>query len=501
MRCGAVSASRRRRVFREYRVGLQGTGTATSASTKPGKTSRKILESVRDGERRAPRNVGAGRDNGRMMDSPVVAAHRQLADAIAGLRAAIGSAGDDELVSMLAVCEGASRQLDLVTVEATAALSRRGVFAERGYKTPVAALCDLLGWERFEARRRVVAAEQVGERISLDGRALPAKLVATARAFGAGQASLRHVEVIARVLASPAAARLSPEVWAGAEEQLAGQAGEYTPAELATWGTSLVELLDQDGAAPDDAPPQPLNQLHLVRHSGGAGGNITGRIDDSAMFDTITTVLEAISAPRDGDDNRGLPERQAAALAEVCGYVLDHGQQIPQTGGHRPHLNVHIGLADLEHRCHSAVLDSGGTLTPQALRTLACDARVIPIVLNGAGQPLDVGRMTRTIPDGLRRAVTARDRGCAHPGCARPPGWCEVHHIRPWSNGGETALHNSVMVCRFHHWLLHHESGWTVHIVGGVPEFIPPRWIDPHRRPRRKPLIPMASWHPKTSAG
>ncbi len=69
---------------------------------------------------------------------------------------------------------------------------------------------------------------------------------------------------------------------------------------------------------------------------------------------------------------------------------------------------------------------------------LACDAAVIPIILDGAGQPLDVGRATRTIPDGLRRAVAARDLGCAFPGCGRPPSWCEVHHIREWRDGGET---------------------------------------------------------------
>ena len=67
---------------------------------------------------------------------------------------------------------------------------------------------------------------------------------------------------------------------------------------------------------------------------------------------------------------------------------------------------------------------------------LACDAGVVPIVMNGAGQPLDVGRIKRTIPDGLRRAVTARDRGCAHPGCGRPPSWCEIHHVTPWEQGG-----------------------------------------------------------------
>ncbi|MQA15559.1 MAG: DUF222 domain-containing protein [Pseudonocardiaceae bacterium] len=92
-----------------------------------------------------------------------------------------------------------------------------------------------------------------------------------------------------------------------------------------------------------------------------------------------------------------------------------------ETGGRRPHLNVLLRLEDLERRCRSAMLDFGGTLSPESLRMLACDAAVVPIVMDGTGQPLDVGRVTRTIPDGLRRAVAARDRGCAHPGCGRPP--------------------------------------------------------------------------------
>ena len=67
---------------------------------------------------------------------------------------------------------------------------------------------------------------------------------------------------------------------------------------------------------------------------------------------------------------------------------------------------------------------------------------VVPIVMNGAGQPLDVGRRTRVIPEGLRRAVAARDRGCAHPGCDRTASWCEIHHAKPWEHGGETKLSN-----------------------------------------------------------
>ncbi|HEV7419925.1 MAG TPA: DUF222 domain-containing protein, partial [Mycobacterium sp.] len=172
-------------------------------------------------------------------------------------------------------------------------------------------------------------------------------------------------------------------------------------------------------------------------------------------------------------------QRQAEALADVCGYALDHGPTsvVPECGGHRPHVNVLIRLDDLQNRAAAACLDFGGDTSPEALRMLCCDAAVVPIVMNGAGQPLDVGRATRTIPDGLRRAVAARDQGCAHPGCDRPPSWCEVHHIHEWELGGETKLSNVVMLCRGHHRQIHF-TGWIVRIRDGLPEFIPPKWID-----------------------
>jgi Domain of unknown function (DUF222)/HNH endonuclease len=190
-----------------------------------------------------------------------------------------------------------------------------------------------------------------------------------------------------------------------------------------------------------------------------------------------------------GDDDRSAGQRQAEALADVCGYVLDHAGSavVPECGGHRPHVTVLVRLEDLENRARAACLDFGGPVSPEALRMLCCDAAVVPVVLNGQGQPLDVGRATRTIPDGLRRAVAARDHGCAHPGCGRPRSWTEVHHIVPWECGGETKLSNLVMVCRAHHRQMHF-SEWVVRIRDGLPEFIPPRWLDESQTPRRKAL-------------
>ena len=426
-----------------------------------------------------------------MPAGPLHIAHDLLTEAVDAVAAAGQNASDDELLSVLMLCEGVTRRLDRVAVDTIAALTRRGVFAERGYSTPAVALRDVLGWERFEARRRVVAAEQVTPRIGLDGTALPAHLPATAAVFESGGAALRHVDVIARVLASSAAERLAPDVWAGAEAQLAAKASAYTPSELLAWGTALVEALDQDGPEPDDRPPAQVNELHLTRFRGRSGGKISGRFDDAALFDQVATAVDAHAKPRTGDDERTVAERQADALADVCRYVLDHGD-VPECGGRRPHVNVHVRLEDLEQRARAAMLDFGGTLTPESLRMMACDAAVVPIVLGAEGQPLDVGRATRTVPDGLRRAVAARDRGCAHPGCDRPPSWCEVHHVVAWEHGGETRLENLVMVCRVHHRLLHHAE-WVVRIRNGQPEFVPPAWIDPDGRPRRAPPYPIVA--------
>jgi hypothetical protein len=76
--------------------------------------------------------------------------------------------------------------------------------------------------------------------------------------------------------------------------------------------------------------------------------------------------------------------------------------------------------------------------------------------------PLDVGEAGSTVPAHLRRAVIARDRHCAAPGCTQPPAVCHVHHILPRSEGGPTTLGNLVLLCAFHHLIAIHRWGWTI---------------------------------------
>jgi hypothetical protein len=147
-----------------------------------------------------------------------------------------------------------------------------------------------------------------------------------------------------------------------------------------------------------------------------------------------------------------------------------------------------MSFDDLRHE-RSALLGAHYLpITGKAARRLACDAQIIPAVLGSTGEVLDVGRAKQAIPVSIRRAVTLRDRGCAFPGCDRPPARCECHHIEHWSDGGETKLPNLVMLCGSHHRILHN-TAWEVRIAEDqLPEFIPPDWLDPERTPRRNPL-------------
>ena len=129
-----------------------------------------------------------------------------------------------------------------------------------------------------------------------------------------------------------------------------------------------------------------------------------------------------------------------------------------------------------------------GTISAAEARVHACDAMIIPAVLGGKSEPLNLGRLRRLISAGLRRALFLRDRGCAFPGCHRPPRHCQGHHIRHWAEGGPTELNNLVLMCAHHHRLLH-RSGWEVRIAAdGLPELLPPVFIDRRRKPRRNNL-------------
>jgi hypothetical protein len=162
-------------------------------------------------------------------------------------------------------------------------------------------------------------------------------------------------------------------------------------------------------------------------------------------------------------------QRRADALGEICREWLDVAER-PRIGGERPHVVVTVDLAALGARPGGrGVLEDVGPVTPEAARRLACDASITRVITDACSEPLEVGRKTKVVSAAIRRAVAVRDGGCRFPGCERPPGWCDAHHVRHWADGGETGLSNLVLLCRLHHRLIH--RGFGVAMVDGRPEF------------------------------
>ena len=103
-------------------------------------------------------------------------------------------------------------------------------------------------------------------------------------------------------------------------------------------------------------------------------------------------------------------------------------------------------------------LEDGPHVTAVTSRRLACDGAIVALLEDRKGIPLSIGRKSRTIPPGMRRALTARDGGCRFPGCTHTK-FVDGHHIQHWANGGETSLDNLILLCRHHHRLVH-EGGF-----------------------------------------
>jgi hypothetical protein len=116
---------------------------------------------------------------------------------------------------------------------------------------------------------------------------------------------------------------------------------------------------------------------------------------------------------------------------------------------------VELELDTLVGSLKAASLDTGDRISADAVRRLACSAGIIPMVLDGAGQPLALGRKKRFHTEAQRIAMGRRDKGCTAVGCDWPPGMCHAHHDLPWSQGGRTSVKDGRLLCPRHHGLAH----------------------------------------------
>jgi hypothetical protein len=355
------------------------------------------------------------------------------------------------------------------------------------------------------------------------------RVEATRLAWAAGRLTDEQALVIAR-----AVNRLSPGVGphriTAAQADLIDRAGDHTLEELRRLANRLVEVVDPDAAeevlaeqlAAQERRALEATQLRFSREGDGTT-RLSGRLPH-LQAEMLKKALETLASPRrrsarEGQGvapvrvpEQGVDSREAGLVSSPVlnpdgdySYseigLLSHAQRLgralmelvehlpadrlPQAGGVNATVVVSMQLRDLLGGLGSATLDTGAEISAAEARRLACNATLVPMVLDGTSRILDLGLGQRLFDRHQRLALAARDGGCIWPGCARPPAWCEAHHLTPWSRGGRTDVDNGALACGFHHRLLH-SPDWQAQLAAdGVVEIIPPARVDPLRTPRR----------------
>ena len=201
----------------------------------------------------------------------------------------------------------------------------------------------------------------------------------------------------------------------------------------------------------------------LFKEQQNVSGDVVGEIDRNIPLDS--TAPEPVS------------QKRADELARVVeGFLAsaDHDQ----SGGDKYMVNIHTDIETLKQdgTGAEAELEDHSHVAAETSRRLSCDCSIVHWHENAQGDPLNIGRKSRSIPPAIRRALQRRDSGCRFPGCTCKR-FVDAHHIKHWADGGETSMDNLVLLCRNHHRLVH-ESGYGVHTnPGGAIHFTLPSGV------------------------
>ena len=297
----------------------------------------------------------------------------------------------------------------------------------------------------------------------------------------------------------------NPEIRGRGVQVLLADAKKLDASELKKVALHLNNVVDPDRrrtprrararSARTRRPPGPAPEHH--RRPGGRRldqGTLLdrGRRDDQGHADpacdaaTLGAGCDRDSVvPGCGHDGRDLRDhgvRMLDALTEAC-RRLQSADLLPETHGATPRLTLTMDYQQLLDLSGLGATETGEQLSASAVRRLCCDAEVIPAVLGGTSQVLDVGRQLRLASTAIWKALVARDRHCRFGNCTRPPLMCHAHHITHWVDGGETSLDNMLLLCGHHHRLVH-SGPWQIRRQRRGSSSSSRRWSRP-RAPRR----------------
>ena len=357
---------------------------------------------------------------------------------------------------------------------------------------------DVAAW--LAPRARVDRPVAAGALRTARGLAQRWRLVEQAASEGA--VTCAQARVIVRCLDRVAAALAEPDpegggaepeagpVLARAEAEMVRLAGIHTPSELERLGERILTVVapaigeeaDRRALERADARASAATRL-TIRRRGDGSSDLSARIPDHAAA-RLKTYLEAFTSPRvdvlDGvlpggvaDEATGqrLPADRLAGVAFVALLESVDPDRMPDQGSGATTLVVTVDLAALQSGLGEAVTGDGTTITTSQARRLACKAGIIPAVLGGKSQTLDLGRKRRLFTSGQRLALARQHRTCRAQGCSVPAAWCEAHHDQPWTEGGRTDLANATLLCSWHHHRVHDPVHRTDQLPDGGVRF------------------------------
>ncbi|QZY28584.1 HNH endonuclease signature motif containing protein [Nocardioides coralli] len=387
----------------------------------------------------------------------VVAVHELLDGVAADLL------GPSDFAGVIAELSRARSRLQALELKLVAAAERHHVPRLTGARSTGAWVAQQTRSDGAQAARDA--------RLALD---LDASLPTTASALGAGEVSAAHAAVIAGATRQLPPS-LTPDQRRAVEQRLVDKARVLDPRQLRRVARRALEAVERDTSVVDanedgilrDEEALALSRTRLTLHDNG-DGTTSGHFRVPTLAATVLRkVVDAMTAPRRG--RLGATEAQAGDQRLDRDPAHERGLALTTLLEHLPTdrlaskvaatVIVKLDLDTLRGQLKAGGLDTDDLVSAAEARRLACNAGLVPAVLDGASQLLDLGRGKRLFSEAQRTAGALRHTSCAADGCDVPYAWAELHHWQPWSRGGRTDLEDLVPLCGFHHRRVH-DSGY-----------------------------------------
>ncbi len=424
------------------------------------------------------------------MDTVMDSAQAEVAVACAALKTLQGldfwKIPELDLLALAQSVEGLTRLGYNAQVRLAGEIDTRHTADRFGSASTVALLRETLTISAPDARARVNTATMVLPQLQPSGATADPVLPELAHALSDGLIGIEQTRtIVATIKGLPT--DVDPGMLVMAKKVLVEAGTTTQPKPFALFCKSVALSCDPDGK-PDDKDPHDRVELTIGTRNPDTGlTGLKGQLDDLGV-ELLGKAIEGFSKPQpapDGTPDRRSPAvRRGHALKEVLRRYLNLADA-PTHGDQRPHITITVNYDDLRKQIGAAYLELGGAISAAQARILACDAQIIPMVLGSTSEVLDVGRANRLFTPAIRKAITQRDKGCTFPGCDRPPAWTDAHHVQHWLNGGISSYNNGCLLCRHHHTQIHLGHRQIRWATDGIPEFVPPTWVDPEQKPRR----------------